>query len=87
MLIEAPGQLSPSSDSEGGGGFREGGGGGVLMNGDSVKGNGLPALQRVSESLLHFPTQVDVTFGLTSHCLSLELLYSIIYLSNLRNPG
>lgn len=66
MLTEAPGQLSPSSDSEGGGGFREGGGGGgvVLMNGDSAKGNGLPALQRVSESLLHFPTQVDVTFRL-----------------------
>ncbi|CAF93418.1 unnamed protein product [Tetraodon nigroviridis] len=59
MLTEAPGQLSPSSDSEGGGGPREGGegGGGVLMNGDSAKGNGLPALQRVSESLLHFPTQ------------------------------
>ncbi|XP_056882297.1 dedicator of cytokinesis protein 11 isoform X2 [Takifugu flavidus] len=59
MLTEAPGQLSPSSDSEGGGGvgrFREGGGGG-LVNGDSGKGNGLPALQRVSESLLHFPTQ------------------------------
>uniref|UniRef100_H3CHR0 Dedicator of cytokinesis 11 n=1 Tax=Tetraodon nigroviridis TaxID=99883 RepID=H3CHR0_TETNG len=37
MLTEAPGQLSPSSDSEGGGGPR--------------------ALQRVSESLLHFPTQ------------------------------
>lgn len=75
MLTEAPGQLSPSSDSEGGGGgggFREGGGGGgVLMNGDSAKGNGLPALQRVSESLLHFPTQVDVTFRFMVACLTL----------------
>lgn len=77
MLTEAPGQLSPSSDSEGGGG------GGVLMNGDSAKGNGLPALQRVSESLLHFPTQVDVTFRLMVACLShnLKLLDSINYLS------
>lgn len=87
MLTEAPGQLSPSSDSEGGGsggGVKEGGGG-VLMNGDSAKGNGLPALHRVSEALLHFPTQVDVTFRLMvaclSHCLNLKLLYSIIYLS------
>lgn len=53
------------------------------MNGDSAKGNGLPALQRVSESLLHFPTQVDVTFRLMVACLShnLKLLDSINYLS------
>lgn len=75
MLTEAPGQLSPSSDSEGGGGvgrFREGGGGG-LVNGDSGKGNGLPALQRVSESLLHFPTQVDIAFRSMATCLSRRL--------------
>lgn len=60
MLTDASGQLSPSSDSEGGGGVREGvGGGGVMVNGDSGKGNGLPVLQRVSEALLRFPTQVD----------------------------
>lgn len=53
MLCDALGQLSPSSDSEGGGG-----GGGVMVNGDSEKGKGLPALQRVSEALLRFPTQV-----------------------------
>ena len=65
MLNDASGQLSPSSDSEGGGGggggggVREGGGGGgVMVNGDSGKGNGLPLLQRVSEALLRFPTQV-----------------------------
>lgn len=55
MLSDASGQLSPSSDSEGGGG----GGGGVMMNGDGGKGNGLPVLQRVSEALLRFPTQVE----------------------------
>lgn len=54
MLTDTSGQLSPSSDSEGGGG-----GGGVMVNGDLGKGNGLPALQRVSEALLRFPTQVD----------------------------
>lgn len=60
MLTDALGQLSPSSDSEGGGGGGgRGGGGGVMVNGDSGKGNGLPALQRVSEALLRFPTQVD----------------------------
>lgn len=53
MLSEASGHLSPSSDSEGGGG------GGVVLNGDSWKGNGLPALQRVADALLQFPTQVD----------------------------
>lgn len=55
MLTDTSGQVSPLSDSEGGGG----GGGGVVVNGDSAKGNGLPALQRVSEALLRFPTQVD----------------------------
>uniref|UniRef100_A0A667YGT6 Dedicator of cytokinesis 11 n=1 Tax=Myripristis murdjan TaxID=586833 RepID=A0A667YGT6_9TELE len=34
-----------------------GGGGGVVVNGDTGKGNSLPVLQRVSESLLRFPTQ------------------------------
>lgn len=99
MLTEAPGQLSPSLDAEGGGGgggFKEGGGGGggLLMNGDSAKGNGLPALQRVSEALLHFPTQVDVTFRLMvaclSHCLNLKLLCSIIHhscVTPLRTPA
>lgn len=60
MLTDTSGQLSPSSDSEGGG-VKEGGGGGVgvMVNGDSGKGNGLPALQRVSEALLRFPTQVE----------------------------
>ncbi|KAM3857704.1 dedicator of cytokinesis protein 11 [Diretmus argenteus] len=63
MLTDTSGQLSPSSDSEGGGGGvgegggGGGGGGGVVMNGDGGKGNGLPVLQRVSESLLRFPTQ------------------------------
>lgn len=56
MLTDTSGQLSPSSDSEGGG--SGGGGGGVMVNGDLGKGNGLPALQRVSEALLRFPTQV-----------------------------
>lgn len=55
MLSDNSGQLSPSSDAEGGGG-----GGGVLVNGDAGKANGLPALQRASEALLRFPTQVDV---------------------------
>jgi len=67
MLTDASGQLSPSSDSEGGGGGggggggvgEGGGGGGVMANGDSAKGNGLPVLQRVSEALLRFPTQVE----------------------------
>ena len=54
MLTDAAGQLSPSSDSDGGGG-----GGGVMVNGASGKGNGLPVLQRVSEALLRFPTQVE----------------------------
>lgn len=54
MLSDTSGQLSPSSDAEGGGG------GGVLVNGDVGKANGLPALQRVSEALLRYPTQVDV---------------------------
>ncbi|XP_029931683.1 dedicator of cytokinesis protein 11 isoform X1 [Myripristis murdjan] len=60
MLTDASGQLSPSSDSEGGGGgglVEGGGGGGVVVNGDTGKGNSLPVLQRVSESLLRFPTQ------------------------------
>lgn len=56
MLTDTSGQVSPSSDSEGGGGV---GVGGVVVNGDSAKGNGLPALQRVAEALLRFPTQVD----------------------------
>ncbi|XP_034713258.1 dedicator of cytokinesis protein 11 [Etheostoma cragini] len=56
MLTDASGQLSPSSDAEGGGGG--GRGGGVMVNGDSkLKGNGLPVLQRVSDTLLRFPTQ------------------------------
>uniref|UniRef100_A0A8C8LXU1 Dedicator of cytokinesis 11 n=1 Tax=Oncorhynchus tshawytscha TaxID=74940 RepID=A0A8C8LXU1_ONCTS len=42
--------LSPTS--EGGGGGVNGG-----VNGDAGKGNGLPVLQRVSESLLQYPTQ------------------------------
>lgn len=53
MLNDTSGQHSPSSDSEGGGGGR------VMVNGDSGKGNGPPALQRVSEALLRFSTQVD----------------------------
>ncbi|XP_061566530.1 dedicator of cytokinesis protein 11 [Cololabis saira] len=53
MLSDASGQASPSSDSEGGVGVRAG----VMVNGDSGKGNGLPALQRVPEALLRFPTQ------------------------------
>ncbi|XP_035004387.1 dedicator of cytokinesis protein 11 isoform X1 [Hippoglossus stenolepis] len=59
MLTDASGQLSPSSDSDGGGGgLRDGGRGvGLMVNGDSGKGNGLPVLQRVSEALLRFPTQ------------------------------
>lgn len=57
MLADAAGQLSPSSEEEGGGGVREAGG--VMVNGDSGKGNGLPVLQRVSEALLRFPTQVE----------------------------
>lgn len=61
MLTDTSGSVSPSSDSEGGGG---GGGGGVVVNGDSAKGNGLPALQRVSEALLRFPTQVDTQLSL-----------------------
>lgn len=56
MLTDAAGQLSPSSDSEGGVGE---GGGGVTVNGDAGKGNGLPVLQRVSEALMRFPTQVE----------------------------
>lgn len=61
MLTDASGQLSPLSDSDGGGGGGGvgGGGGGVMVNGDSGKGNGLPVLQRVSEALLRFPTQVE----------------------------
>ncbi|KAM3591225.1 uncharacterized protein V6R79_024850 [Siganus canaliculatus] len=57
MLTDASGQLSPSSDSDGGGGGGVREGGGVMVNGDSGKGNGLPALQRVSDALLRFPTQ------------------------------
>ncbi|XP_041841346.1 dedicator of cytokinesis protein 11 isoform X2 [Melanotaenia boesemani] len=57
MLTDTSGQLSPSSDSEGGGVKEGGGGAGVVVNGDSGKGNGLPVLQRVSEALLRFPTQ------------------------------
>uniref|UniRef100_A0A674DY40 Dedicator of cytokinesis 11 n=1 Tax=Salmo trutta TaxID=8032 RepID=A0A674DY40_SALTR len=47
--------LSPTSEGGGGGG----GGGGVNggVNGDAGKGNGLPVLQRVAESLLQYPTQ------------------------------
>lgn len=59
MLTDTSAQLSPSSDSDGGGGgVREGGGRGIV-NGDSGKGNSLPILQRVSEALLRFPTQVQ----------------------------
>ncbi|XP_075999831.1 dedicator of cytokinesis protein 11 isoform X2 [Genypterus blacodes] len=65
MLTDTSGRLSPSSDTEGGGGgggggggADEGGGGGrIMINGDTGKGNSLPVLQRVSEALLHFPTQ------------------------------
>ncbi|XP_077355807.1 dedicator of cytokinesis protein 11 isoform X2 [Festucalex cinctus] len=53
MLTDTAGQLSPCSDSEGG----SGGGGRSLMSGDSGKGDCLPVLQRVSEALLHSPTQ------------------------------
>lgn len=56
MLTDASGQLSPSSDSEGGK-SGEGGGGEVMVNGDSGRGKGLPVVQRVSEALLRFPTQ------------------------------
>lgn len=63
MLTDSSGQLSPSSDTEGGGGGggvgEGGGGGGMMVNGDAGKGNGLPVLQRVSEALLRFPTQVE----------------------------
>lgn len=58
MLSDASGQLSPSSDSDGGGGAREGAGA-AMVNGDSGKGNGLPVLQRVAEAVLRFPTQVE----------------------------
>ncbi|XP_051923803.1 dedicator of cytokinesis protein 11 isoform X1 [Hippocampus zosterae] len=54
MLTDTVGQPSPCSDSEGGG---RGGGGGPLMSGDPANGDCLPVLQRVSEALLHFPTQ------------------------------
>lgn len=57
MLTDASGQLSPLSDSDGSGVGLEGGG--VMVNGESGKGNGLPVLQRVSEALLRFPTQVE----------------------------
>ncbi|KAM4537330.1 dedicator of cytokinesis protein 11 isoform 2-T2 [Odontesthes bonariensis] len=58
MLTDTSGQISPSTDSDGGGGgVREAARGGVMVNGDSGKGNGLPVLQRVSEALLRFPTQ------------------------------
>ncbi|XP_054592286.1 dedicator of cytokinesis protein 11 isoform X2 [Nothobranchius furzeri] len=49
MLTDTSGQLSPMTDSDGGGE--------VMVNGDSGKRNGLPVLQRVSEALLRFPTQ------------------------------
>lgn len=45
--------LSPTSEGGGGGGGVNGG-----VNGDAGKGNGLPVLQRVAESLLQYPTQV-----------------------------
>ncbi|XP_024290395.2 dedicator of cytokinesis protein 9 [Oncorhynchus tshawytscha] len=45
-------QLSPTSEGGGGGGGVNGG-----VNSDAGNGNGLPILQRVSESLLRFPTQ------------------------------
>ncbi|XP_038831645.1 dedicator of cytokinesis protein 11-like [Salvelinus namaycush] len=51
-MLNDTSQLSPTSEGGGGGG---GGGGGV--NSDAGNGNGLPILQRVSESLLRFPTQ------------------------------
>uniref|UniRef100_A0A3P8W7G4 Dedicator of cytokinesis 11 n=1 Tax=Cynoglossus semilaevis TaxID=244447 RepID=A0A3P8W7G4_CYNSE len=58
LLTDTSGQLSPFSDSEGGGAAESGGaGGGPMVNGDSGKGNSLPVLQRVSEALLRFPTQ------------------------------
>ncbi|XP_077399655.1 dedicator of cytokinesis protein 11 isoform X3 [Vanacampus margaritifer] len=53
MLTDTAGQLSPCSDSEGG----SGGGGRLLMSRDSGRGDCLPVLQRVSEALLHSPTQ------------------------------
>lgn len=59
LPTDASGQVSSSSDSEGGEG-----GGRVLVNGDCGKGNGLPILQRVSEALLRFPTQVGTRPGL-----------------------
>ncbi|XP_030195007.1 dedicator of cytokinesis protein 11 isoform X1 [Gadus morhua] len=48
---------SESSDGTGGGGGGGGGGSPALVNGEGGRAGGLPALQRVSEALLRFPTQ------------------------------
>lgn len=56
------------------------------MNGDSAGGNGLPALQRVSESLLNFPTQVAVTAGLMAACLTLSASLRHLSVTNLGTP-
>uniref|UniRef100_A0A6Q2YRK8 Uncharacterized protein n=1 Tax=Esox lucius TaxID=8010 RepID=A0A6Q2YRK8_ESOLU len=51
-MLTDTGPLSPMSEGgEGGGGVNGG------VNGGAGNGNGLPVLQRVSESLLRFPTQ------------------------------
>ncbi|KAL0970254.1 hypothetical protein UPYG_G00239490 [Umbra pygmaea] len=55
-MLTDPAPHSPTAEGgegDGGGGGLDGGG----INGDAGKGNGLPVLQRVSESLLRFPTQ------------------------------
>lgn len=64
MLTDTSCQLSPLSDSEGAGGkSEEGGRGEVMVNGDCGRGKGLPVVQRVSEALLRFPTQVQTSFN------------------------
>uniref|UniRef100_A0AAQ4S259 Dedicator of cytokinesis 11 n=1 Tax=Gasterosteus aculeatus aculeatus TaxID=481459 RepID=A0AAQ4S259_GASAC len=46
--------------------------GGVTVNGDAGKGNGLPVLQRVSEALMRFPTQLS---RMTTHSFSLLVCF------------
>lgn len=71
MLTDASGPPSPSSEGGGSAGEEGGGGGaGPPANGESERGNGLPVLQRVSEALLRFPTQVRTSaepFGSQKH--------------------
>ncbi|XP_072315013.1 dedicator of cytokinesis protein 11 isoform X2 [Eucyclogobius newberryi] len=59
LLNDASGQLSPSSSSSDSldGGGRGGGEAPAMLNGDSGRGSGLPAVQRASEAVLRFPTQ------------------------------